>query len=134
MTTPCTVRRMGAPDGAVAARCMTGAAASSARASAGDMPNCFSRLMSGACRRAGPCKSSSFEIFDRPVMNGWEHTIALADAAGGTPLFLQIARAVAEDARRGRLAPGAELPSSRRLAQALGVHRNTVLAAYDELA
>ncbi|MFH6786230.1 MULTISPECIES: MocR-like pyridoxine biosynthesis transcription factor PdxR [Methylobacterium] len=35
---------------------------------------------------------------------------------------------------RGRLAPGAMLPSSRRFAQDLGVSRNTVMAAWDQLA
>ncbi|HEX5421826.1 MAG TPA: winged helix-turn-helix domain-containing protein [Gammaproteobacteria bacterium] len=49
------------------------------------------------------------------------------------PLFLQIARAIAADIRRGRLAAGSRLPGSRTLARTLGVHRNTVLAAYAEL-
>lgn len=52
---------------------------------------------------------------------------------GGVPRFLAIARALADDARRGRLPPGARLPGSRDLARQLGVHRNTVLAAYSEL-
>ncbi|MFY0578040.1 GntR family transcriptional regulator [Cystobacter fuscus] len=50
------------------------------------------------------------------------------------PLFVRIARALEEDIRRGRLPPGAPLPGSRTLAKSLGVHRNTVLAAYQELA
>lgn len=53
---------------------------------------------------------------------------------GDDPLFLQIARAVADDVRRGRLRPGDALPGSRTLATTLGVHRNTVLAAFRELA
>ena len=48
-------------------------------------------------------------------------------------MFLRIARAVARDARSGRLPKGALLPSSRELAATLRVHRNTVLAAYREL-
>ncbi len=52
---------------------------------------------------------------------------------GGPPVFLQIARAVSEAVRVGRLRPGQRLPGSRRMADALGVHRNTVLAAYAEL-
>ena len=63
----------------------------------------------------------------------WELALAL-DPAADAPVFLQIARAVADDVRRGRLRPGAELPGSRALARSLGVHRNTVLAAYRELA
>ena len=49
------------------------------------------------------------------------------------PVYLQITRAVSADILRGRLAPGASLPGSRTLARTLGVHRNTVLAAYREL-
>jgi GntR family transcriptional regulator / MocR family aminotransferase len=49
------------------------------------------------------------------------------------PVFLAIARTIAEDARSGRLAPGTRLPGSRELATMLGVHRNTVIAAYREL-
>ncbi|MFO0553864.1 MAG: PLP-dependent aminotransferase family protein [Polyangiaceae bacterium] len=52
---------------------------------------------------------------------------------GPLPLFLRIAQAVEGDIRRGRLQPGAVLPGSRSLASSLGVHRNTVLAAYREL-
>ncbi len=57
-----------------------------------------------------------------------------ADGAERLPLFVRIARSIAEDIRRGRLRPGQELSSSRLLARELGVHRNTVLAAYRELA
>lgn len=62
----------------------------------------------------------------------WALPVAL-DPRGGEPLFLQIARAVADDIRRGRLRPLARLPGSRTLASTLGVHRNTVIAAYAEL-
>lgn len=50
-----------------------------------------------------------------------------------TPLFLQIARQIADDIQRRVLAPGAMLPSSRELSRALGVHRNTAVAALAEL-
>ena len=49
------------------------------------------------------------------------------------PPFLQIARALTDDIRRGRLRPGDRLPGSRDLAAAARVHRNTILAAYGEL-
>ncbi len=65
-------------------------------------------------------------------MRPWTFPVAL-DATAAEPVFLQIARAVAADIRRGRLKPGAVLPGSRTLAAELGVHRNTVLAAYREL-
>jgi len=66
-------------------------------------------------------------------VSDWTLNLALA-GDGGPPVFLQIARAVAEAVRAGRLRPGQRLPGSRRMADDLGVHRNTVLAAYDELA
>lgn len=63
------------------------------------------------------------EISDRPVAEPDE-----------LPRFLAIARALTDDIRAGRLPPGARLPGTRSFAQRLGVHRNTVLAAYAELA
>lgn len=65
-------------------------------------------------------------------MAEWSPTIALAQHGAG-PLFKQIADAIVGDIRRGRLRPGAPLPGTRSLADALGVHRNTVLAAYADL-
>ena len=42
-------------------------------------------------------------------------------------------RALRDAVREGRLAPGARLPASRRLADELGLSRGTVKAAYDQL-
>jgi GntR family transcriptional regulator/MocR family aminotransferase len=53
--------------------------------------------------------------------------------AGDGPIFQRIARAVVDDIRRGRLVAAQRLPGSRALADELGVHRNTVLAALAEL-
>ena len=66
-------------------------------------------------------------------MTSWPSAFALPDASAGLPVFLRIARAIADEVRRGRLGPGARLPGSRELARSLGVHRNTALAAYREL-
>ncbi|MBV9946485.1 MAG: PLP-dependent aminotransferase family protein, partial [Myxococcales bacterium] len=52
---------------------------------------------------------------------------------GESPLFLRIARGIADDLRRGRLRAGEALPGSRLLAESIGVNRNTVVAAYREL-
>ena len=49
------------------------------------------------------------------------------------PLVLQIVLQVQNAIERGLVSRGATLPSSRVLARALGVSRNTVLMAYDEL-
>jgi GntR family transcriptional regulator/MocR family aminotransferase len=63
----------------------------------------------------------------------WTFPVAL-DPEAREPLFQQIIRAITEDIRRGRLRPGTRLPGSRTLAEHLGVHRNTILAAFRELA
>ena len=55
------------------------------------------------------------------------------DRRRAEPLFLQLARGIAAEIGRGRLALGAALPSTRALATQLEVHRNTVVAAYAEL-
>src|SRR5712691_11185840 len=66
-------------------------------------------------------------------MARWELAIEL-DRQKDVPLYLQIARAITGDIRRGRLRPGDALPGSRTLARSLGVQRLTVVAAFDELA
>ncbi len=66
-------------------------------------------------------------------MRPWTFPVAL-DPEAREPLFHQIIRAITEDIRRGRLRPGTRLPGSRTLAEHLGVHRNTILAAFRELA
>ena len=66
-------------------------------------------------------------------MRRWELTVAL-DPRRGQPLFLQLASAIADDIRNGRLQPGEPLPGTRELAESLEVNRNTVVAGYDELA
>jgi GntR family transcriptional regulator/MocR family aminotransferase len=65
-------------------------------------------------------------------VGAWEFTIEL-DRGRTAPLSQQIARAISEDIQRGRLRPGDRLPGSRTLARTLGVHRQTVVAAVDEL-
>jgi GntR family transcriptional regulator/MocR family aminotransferase len=66
------------------------------------------------------------------LLRSWNLAIQL-EPDGNLPLFLQIARAIAGHIRAGRLRPGDAVPGSRTLARNLGVHRNTVLASYDEL-
>lgn len=59
--------------------------------------------------------------------------LALQLGRSDQPLFQRIAIAIATDIERGRLRTGTRLASSRTLARQLGVNRNTVVAAYDEL-
>ena len=51
-----------------------------------------------------------------------------------TPVYRQIAEAVRDAAREGRLESGDRLTPTRDLARQLGVNRNTVVAAYEALA
>jgi len=63
-------------------------------------------------------------------------TINLAERVGiarDAPLYMQIAHALIHEIQRGRLLPGAFLPSSRELASILGVNRKTIVVAYEEL-
>ncbi|HEU4582876.1 MAG TPA: PLP-dependent aminotransferase family protein [Polyangiaceae bacterium] len=67
---------------------------------------------------------------------GWEFALPAprrGPRGASELLYVQIVQAVVADIRRGRLLPGQRLPGSRPLAARLGVHRNTVLAAYAEL-
>jgi GntR family transcriptional regulator/MocR family aminotransferase len=55
------------------------------------------------------------------------------DETVGKPIFLKLASAILREIERGRLKPGDALPGTRALAKTLGIHRNTVDAAYQEL-
>ncbi|MBV1857682.1 MAG: PLP-dependent aminotransferase family protein [Nannocystaceae bacterium] len=55
------------------------------------------------------------------------------DAQPQGPIYMRIVGALTEGIRTGRLRPGVALPGTRRLAESLGVHRSTVLAAFREL-
>jgi DNA-binding transcriptional MocR family regulator len=52
---------------------------------------------------------------------------------GKGPLYLQMYRAIRKAILGGKLAPGARLPSTRTLADELGVSRNMVILAYEQL-
>jgi GntR family transcriptional regulator / MocR family aminotransferase len=66
------------------------------------------------------------------MLRSWSLPVSL-DPKSGVPIYLQLARAIAGDIQRGRLAPGTSLPGSRVMAETLSIHRNTVTAAYQEL-
>ena len=55
------------------------------------------------------------------------------DRSRAESLSLQIVHQLQEAIDAGRVARGTRLPSTRSLARRLGVSRNTVLAAYEEL-
>ncbi|HNY37900.1 MAG TPA: GntR family transcriptional regulator, partial [Petrotogaceae bacterium] len=51
----------------------------------------------------------------------------------GTPIYQQIVEKMRELIDNGDLRPGEKLPSTRELAEKLGVNRSTVYLAYEEL-
>jgi GntR family transcriptional regulator/MocR family aminotransferase len=55
------------------------------------------------------------------------------DASLPTPLYMQVIHGLIHEIQRGRLLPGSELPSSRKLAATLGVNRKTIVLAYEDL-
>jgi GntR family transcriptional regulator / MocR family aminotransferase len=55
------------------------------------------------------------------------------DKASKTPLFLQIANGLMDNIKAGLIPKGTKLLGTRAMAETLGVHRKTVIAAYDEL-
>ncbi|MET0283882.1 MAG: PLP-dependent aminotransferase family protein [Polyangiales bacterium] len=59
--------------------------------------------------------------------------VVSVEAEPETPLYVAIARAIAGDIARNRLRHGERLPGERTLAASLGVNRNTVHAALQEL-
>jgi GntR family transcriptional regulator/MocR family aminotransferase len=60
--------------------------------------------------------------------------LPLSLVPSGAPLRHRVADAMIELLRTGQLHPGDTLPATRALAVQLGISRNAVLAAYDELA
>src|SRR5688572_13457483 len=57
----------------------------------------------------------------------------VVDSESEVPMYRQVYEGLREAILSGRLARGARLPSSRALAADLGVARNTVLQAFDQL-
>jgi GntR family transcriptional regulator/MocR family aminotransferase len=54
------------------------------------------------------------------------------DKAAATPVFLQLSDQLNQLIQAGQLMAGQRLPGTRQLAELFGVHRQTVVAAYDE--
>lgn len=63
----------------------------------------------------------------------YEHLI-LIEKESKISVYRQIAISIINAIRNGTLKPGTHLPGSRELSKTLGVHRKTVIAAYQELA
>src|SRR5262249_11227063 len=76
-------------------------------------------------------RASSGEISGARV-HGGSMLLNLREASG--PLYRRVYHALKAMIRAGRLGPAARLPSTRVLARDLGVSRNTVMLAYEQLA
>ena len=69
----------------------------------------------------------------RRIDHAWWHRLFARSAATGRPLQTRLREMVVTATSEGWLAPESPLPSSRELAENLGVARNTVLLAYQQL-
>jgi len=61
-------------------------------------------------------------------------TIISISKEGECPVYLQIANAVIQEMKKGRIGPGIKLPGTRQMSELLDVHRKTLVRAYEELA
>ncbi|HEY8399504.1 MAG TPA: PLP-dependent aminotransferase family protein [Flavihumibacter sp.] len=61
------------------------------------------------------------------------HSFIHFDRQSETPVYLQIAHQLINAVQRRYLPTGTRLPGSRQLGQILRVHRNTIIAVYEEL-
>ncbi|HWV71618.1 MAG TPA: winged helix-turn-helix domain-containing protein, partial [Pseudosphingobacterium sp.] len=67
-----------------------------------------------------------------PVKIPFKSLIVL-NKQSSTPLYLQIARQLINAIQRGVLVTDIQLPGTRSLSEELGIHRKTIIAAYEEL-
>lgn len=68
------------------------------------------------------------------MLRPWKVSIGeRIDPGRETPIYMQIIQALIRDIEQGRLSSGTYLPSSRELAQTLGLNRKTVVLAYEDL-
>ncbi len=76
--------------------------------------------------------SASFNIMNSPVEFPYESFI-LINRSSEISIYMQISNQLINAIQRGFLPFGIKLPGTRALSIILNVHRNTIVAAYDEL-
>lgn len=69
---------------------------------------------------------------DSPVLVPYLSFIQV-DRESATPVYLQVVYQLINAIQRGYLMDGHKLPGSRQMGKLLGLHRNTVVASYEEL-
>src|ERR1700761_9397418 len=67
------------------------------------------------------------------MLRPWKLVLGGVQASSTMPLYLQVVHGLIQEIERGRLQPGTFLPSSRAMADSLGVNRKTVVLAYEDL-
>src|SRR3546814_15107964 len=67
------------------------------------------------------------------MLRPWKLSLDELPDPGQQSLRMHIVHSMIRDIQRGRLAPGAFLPSSRELAVSVGVNRKTIVLVYEEL-
>lgn len=55
------------------------------------------------------------------------------DRNSSTPIFVQLTQQIINGIQRGFLVVGSKMPGTRQVSKTLDLHRNTIIAAYDEL-
>lgn len=60
-------------------------------------------------------------------------TLIAINRRNTTPVYIQIANSLIRHVKNGIVPAGAKLPGTRAMAELLGIHRKTAVAAYDEL-
>jgi GntR family transcriptional regulator/MocR family aminotransferase len=60
-------------------------------------------------------------------------SIVVIQKDSSSPVYLQIANAIIQEMKKGRIGPGIKLPGTRQMSELLQVHRKTLVRAYEEL-
>ncbi|CCH52693.1 transcriptional regulator, GntR family with aminotransferase domain [Fibrisoma limi BUZ 3] len=76
-------------------------------------------------------KPASFYKANRPVVIPYK-TLLQLDPSSSVPLYVQVSEQLRRLLQTGSLLAGHKLPGTRQLADLLGVHRQTIVSAYDE--
>jgi len=67
------------------------------------------------------------------MLRSWKLSLPEFPSDGQQSLRMQIVHSIIRDIQRGRLPPGAFLPSSRELSASIGINRKTIVLVYEEL-
>jgi GntR family transcriptional regulator/MocR family aminotransferase len=92
------------------------------------LTDCFNKNVPLVDTLKQPILIKSIVQFMHPVFSSIQ-----IDKLQSQPVYLQLANDLTRFIKEGQLVSGSRLPSSRQMAELLGLHRKTVVRAYDEL-